>query len=273
MRAIGHVCVRLMVAIVAVSTSGNSFGQQATREILSPLPPLKIMEIESQFLDTGWSVTPQKLTGYLRSARRLKTSKPAVIRNEEKSREKAVHFVQQNRKYWGLSKAEYESLKVTAKLSEDRKRLTVVFKSDKPFPYPGYEDIKGFSYTPHLHAIVTTSGVTRVLNKTSKLPRLKHLNKHPSHPDDAALVQDQVIGRELTYHDKAGRRVSVGRIDAGHILGVERVVHVGPNPESRDEKVARLAWRFEIEIKHLRWFIFVDAHTAELIAVQQGFQT
>ena len=60
MRAIGH--VRLMVVFAAVSFSGSAFGQQATREILSPLPPLKIMEIESWFHDTGWSVTPEKLT-------------------------------------------------------------------------------------------------------------------------------------------------------------------------------------------------------------------
>ena len=273
MNAIRQVCVSLIVVITGISSSGSAFGQDATREILSPLTPPQMMEIQNQFRADGWSVTPDKLTGYLRSARQLKTSEPAIMGDEKKARRQAVRFVQKNGKYWGLSKADYDLLKVTAKLNADRKRLTVEFKSPKRVPYPGYEDIKEFGYTPHLIVTVTSSGVTSVTNRTSKLPRLTHLNKHPSHPSDAAIVRDHVIGRELTYHDKAGRPVSAGKIEAGHVVGVERVVHIGSSPGNRDGKLARLAWRFEIKIEHLQWYIFVDAHTAELIVVQQMFQT
>lgn len=273
MTAIRQACVPLIAIIAQIWSSGSAFGQDATREILSPLPPPQVMEIQNQFRADGWSVTPDKLTGYLRNARRLKTAKPAIIRDEKKARQKAVRFVLKHRKSWGLSQADHDSLNVTAKLSDDRKQLKVEFKSPKRVPYPGYEDIKEFGYTPHLYVTVTSSGVSSVTNRTSKLPRLTQLNKHPSHPSDAAIVRNQVIGLELVYSDMAGRPVNVGKIGVGHIVGVERVVHIGSSPGNRDGKLARLSWRFEIKIEHLQWYIFVDAHTAKLIVVQQMFQT
>jgi hypothetical protein len=147
----------------------------------------------------------------------------------------------------------------------------VSLASAGPIPYPGYEHLAGFGYRVRLRLEIAGETVIGLVNQTDRLPDFGKLNTTPSVGPDSPAILSQMIGRELFYFDFAGQERSAGKIERGDIGPPLLTIEA----RERDDGALwiGLVWRYEVTRDGLPWTFTFNAHTGELIDVEQQFET
>jgi hypothetical protein len=176
----------------------------------------------------------------------------------------AREFARRNADLLGIAAEAVASLSVRV---QDRSRLMSLV-SDGPLPYPGYEHLVAFGYRVDLRLVVDGETVTFVNNRTHRLPEFGRLNTTPSIEPDSPVILSQMIGLSLVA-DAGDDQMVIGPVEQGD-LGPPLLTIAAHELEGRAQWIG-LAWRYEVGRGGLPWAFIFDAHTGDLIDIEQEF--
>jgi hypothetical protein len=197
--------------------------------------------------------------------------KPLVSLSDDEAVARSIDFVVANYELFGLSKTDLARVAIDPGRENENGTRTVALQGDNPLP--GYEDFSTLAQRWLWRIFFNRQGgIELVVATTGDLLPTFDLCTDARIPGGDARLTRGVIGYRLIYSDIAGHPVDAGQVETRDIGSIALTVHRSWDSE-RDTVVLRLAYSVEVTRSGLPWAFIVDADTAELIDVEQGFAT
>ena len=119
---------------------------------------------------------------------------------------------------------------------------------------------------------VSKLGVVMMVDKTRRLRKsLLNFKTTPVFSVLSDKIMDDLLGKELFYHDFGAQKISAGKLAEKHLLSMN--LKFLELYRANGNLWKGLLWEYKVSLNGLDWTLYYSAITGELVEIRQMFDT